>query len=821
MVLGLGWALTAMSRTIPDPTDATGFFQTVANKLLRSTFDFGITNIPVQTNGIFCYTPAVQRLLQLTANLRDAANTNFYPTVYRPTFYNDGQGNIYITGYQQVTNVIGPADPQLGNFYNITHLPVGVSSNVNMYGVPWIIGAKKYMPNFNTLYSYDTIQVTRKMQVNRPTGTTLYTRNNQNQFSTNEMVVLSITNHVGFSFWNSYGNQYPGINPIVVANCAFLGQIYQPNGVWNQPIVGVMPTFIQSLTPWPGTGVPANSYAPLTTPYIGSFVGNTVDFSVFPEASLIMDANGVVQATDPSESFANIPSTALPSFPNLQLATTNLFQGYILDGPVNGAYQVLDYVSFAGPVQVRSVTNDLADPNYPDPSQYGNQELQWSINLNISGLAYGIFNQMDVSLNDHNVPVAAQWKNPPNVPPGLANVPAAEAAFFKAFFSGAPVTYNNVTYYNTNTTSQAPYTPSRTVNAPVLWMVNDPLVHYLASDLNDPIPLSGSPDGAYQYDGYNTGPNRLPIPNLLSPNPGSPLLTQRYQPWAQISQMAEVKVLVDTNAVNLAYKDPLVYTPDTWDFPATNGLPLTSLGQVHRGTPWQTVYLKSTNILDLVNNNIPQGYNTWTYWTGDFNSSDAAIMAPANDWRLAALLAEMFNTNDTTQLASVNAANWPVLLDGTTVLPNSVSPAGLDPVVMSSNSPQAAIIATALFQAQAGEPNGVFASVGDIIGVPALSQSSPWLDAGQGQNEISDVAYEAIPSQLLLELRPDSTGAMSVSNGVVNVSFTGADAFDYAVQVSTNLLNWQTVGTNTPAQGAFALPVSGSSQQYFRTSLLP
>jgi hypothetical protein len=811
MVFCLCLASSINARTIPDPTDATGFFTTVADKLLRSTFNFGITNIPVQTNGVFCYTPAVQRLLQLTANLRDAANTNFYPTVYRPILYNDGQGKIYITGYQQVTNVSGPADPQLGNFYNITHLPVGVSSNVNVYGVPWIIGVKKYMPNFNTLYSYDTVQVTRQVQVSRPTGTTLYTRIDSSLFATNQMFVLSITNHIGFSFWNSYANSYPGGAPTVVANCSVIGRISQTNGSLNQTVVWIMPTFAQTLSSgWPGTGIPANSSAVYLAPYSGSFIAGVIDFPVFPQASLVLDNNGVVTAIDPIETFVNATATTLPNFPALELDTTNYFQGFILDGT-----NVIDYVQFAGPNQTRMVNNDLQDFNYAG----GTAHYMWSTNKTISGVNYGVQNQIYVSETDQDVPTAAQWTAPPNMPVGFENRPQEEAAFFFSFFTGTPVTYNGVTYYNTNLIAQAPYVPSRTVTSPVLWLANDPLVHYLAPDLNDPISPSGSVTGAYQYDG---GAITFPFPNLSSPAQIKPL-SQRFQPWEQSPQMDSL-YNVDTNAYNFAYRDPLIWTSDNWNFPATNSLPLTTLGQVHRGTPWQTVYLKATNILGYSQNyygNPSTGLNTWMYWTGDTNSNDASIMAPVSDWRLAALLAEMFNTNDATQLASVNAANWPVLLDGTTVLTNSVSPAELDSVVMSSNSPQATVIATALSQAQAGEPNGVFESVGDIIGVPILSQSSPWLDVG-AQNEISDAAYEAIPSQLLLELRPDSTGAMSVSNGVFNVQFTGADAFDYAVQVSTNLLNWRTVGTNSPHQGTFPLPVCGSRQQlYYRTVLLP
>ena len=49
--------------------------------------------------------------------------------------------------------------------------------------------------------------------------------------------------------------------------------------------------------------------------------------------------------------------------------------------------------------------------------------------------------------------------------------------------------------------------------------------------------------------------------------------------------------------IMLAIKDPLVYCSDDWNFP-TNKFPTVGwLGRVHRGTPWQTVYLKASNVL--------------------------------------------------------------------------------------------------------------------------------------------------------------------------------------------------------------------------------
>jgi len=831
--------ISSPARTVPDPTDAVGFFTTVADKLLRSTFSFGITNIPVLTNGVFVYTPAVQRLLQVTANLRDASTTNFYPTVYRPIFYRDPSGNVFITGYQQIAGVTGPNDPQLTAMWNLFALPFGVTSNVNVYGVPWIIGAKKYMPNFNAFYSYDTAQISRQLQVSRRM-VEAYTIHTSGDFFTNQMLILSITNHIGYSFWNSYATNYPGGASTVVANDSVSMRLYQASSGYMYTFYAVMPQFIAPMTVWPGSQWNIGNNAGLPpgyqNPYAGSFVTNTCDFPFISLAALNLDQNGNLAGTGFVElNNFNTSITAIYPFPQLELDLTNWFQGFILDGT-----HVIDYVQFDGPSEVRNLGNDVSDPNFYSLAQ---GSLMWSTNASgpgspPTGVNYGVYNQMRVSQTDQNVPTTASWISSPNYPRQLPQIPALGAEFFLAFFTEQPIIYDGIQYQNTNLVQQAPYTPIRTVTTPVVWLVNDPLVHYLSSDLTDPIP--GLNNGIWKYDGSGSGNVPLQYPALNSVYQLVPL-TERYQPWMQNAQMASLGYpQYDTNAYNLAYRDPLVYGSDDWNFPATNSLPLTTLGQVHRGTPWQTIYLKATNILDYVDAtqlfNPAVGMNTWENWTGDYDTNDAALLSPTSDWRLAGLITALFNTNDATQLASANtsSANWPQLLDGIVTLTNSTPgipdyyyPPELDAFVMTSSSPQAAFIAGAIPNAQANQPGRQFTSVGDLLSAPELSIASPWLNISDQNHldyDISDAAYEAIPSQLLARLRPDSTGGIVFINGGWSVQFSGADGFDYAVQTSTDLVNWQNVCTNQPAQGVLNFPIApatGGQPRFYRSLLLP
>jgi hypothetical protein len=288
----------------------------------------------------------------------------------------------------------------------------------------------------------------------------------------------------------------------------------------------------------------------------------------------------------------------------------------------------------------------------------------------------------------------------------------------------------------------------------------------------------------------------------------------------------------------------LVWSSDSWNFPTNLLSDLAGLGQVHRGTPWQTVYLKADDVLNILNtNDVPSsGTNTWMVWTGDSDASDAATMAPVNDRQLASLLISMLNTNDVTQLMSVNDPNvgdWLNVLNGLTVYSNSANfpvftlPAGVnlpttyDPYVMASNSPQAEIIANGIIQARAEQPNHNFYSIGDILSASALTENSPWLNTAntnQLKYGISDAVYEALPAQLLLLLRPDSFGAMSLTNGSVNLQFSGSDALSYEVQESTDLVHWMAIGTNCPVQGTFNVVIPqtpNSPQEFYRSVLLP
>ena len=88
VVLSLA-GLNLAGRTPPDASDPLGFFSSVADKMLRSTFSFGVTNIPVCSNGVFVYSPAIQRILQPLGECLRRLEYKLFPDGLPPCFLGD------------------------------------------------------------------------------------------------------------------------------------------------------------------------------------------------------------------------------------------------------------------------------------------------------------------------------------------------------------------------------------------------------------------------------------------------------------------------------------------------------------------------------------------------------------------------------------------------------------------------------------------------------------------------------------------------------------------------------------------------------------
>jgi hypothetical protein len=660
----------------------------------------------------------------------------------------------------------------------------------NVYGVPWIIGAKKGFPNFNEFSLESIVWIERKLEITRPTlNATL------SEYQTNQMYFLAISNVLGVECWNSYSSNYTSSSQIQIVardNLSMTLTNEDASGAmspvtWSNLLVNTANLPLQgSFYTWPGSAPWTPQQNKPSTPNPSSF-----DIPLSATVVLPLNANGVVStngiwiyvyqthsfipaAVDPATA-TNYMDKGIFPMPQFGLLTTNRLQVFMLDGS-----HVIDYVQFAGPDSSRNLNAEIADydPSNPDIGLWNTNFFGAS---STPSTPYGVVNQIYYALNPQQnrsyltANDDPSWRNPPG-----AGTVGQEIASLNAFLNpnhwGSGTDPNTGISYSTsnlNLTVQVAFPALRTTYQYISWQANDPLVHYVASDLNyTGTEASGLQTGTHQL---NYATTNLPANNLGQ-------LNDRYQPWGNILLTANV----DTNACNLAYKDPLVRMSDNWDFP-TNKFPGVGwLGRVHRGTPWQTVYLKATDILSEIQNGIYVGTNTWAQWTGDTQLTygqyfDADNSAPVRDRLLFDLFTTAFNDNATRGTLSVNQdhlAAWSALFSGLVVLSNNapdnlrmkllaqyqnpppsnswmiIQPAGpawtnsaLGQLVNGINQARAN---TNLFSLQA------FAHVGDILATPQFTEQSPflnWNDAVQQQNGISDEMYEWLPQQTMSLLR--------------------------------------------------------------------
>ena len=742
---------------------------------------FGLTNIPVYLNGQFIYSPAINRILQLAANIYDASTNAtypqpaFFPSVYRPllrftaTAY---ETNVFIYGYQQVGNTslqmltssipvdisarLTQAQP-----YNYTY------TNENYYGIPWILGAKKYLPGFNQISMFNQVQVTRKLQFTRDSVTS---KIGSGVFTTNQCYVIGISNDIAASFWNSYQSNYPGTVTVFAQDTISMALKNSQNGV----TYGAAPMAFQSqrtLSPWPGSAwlqnPQGNNNVLLRTPSASSFVPFEWPYNfVFP-ASFLPSSGTFATGTNVFDTGATVVQ-----LPQLQLSTTNWFYSVVLD---SSGY-IVDYVQLATPRDSTNLNTALADVYPPGNGDNNNADYNlWVTNATLGGIL-GINQQINISSGTLPVPTAF-WNPSPIFPAGAIQ---DQRTYFAAFFTGDPT--------NQELIVQAPYTPTRTLFCPYLYQPNDPLVHYLASDLN------GTPGDTALWGSSKSFVNGRWAKNDGQPQalPTTPVgvLSSRYQPWGIMNQMTTFAPPI-TNGFDLSFKDPLVWGPDYWDFP-TNLYPTVGwLGRVHRGTPWQTVYFKASDVLSetmaFINGGSQSaaniGTNLWALWTGDYDAFDAANVAPTQDRLLFDIFTTGVNDNATHGKLSVNQtgfAAWSALFSGMVALTNTTMGLSINPPITNAITTAPWVISPAGVEGQNSAlwqvytnvsayrsyfPQGVFAHMGDVLSAPGLTEQSPFLNTNfsalkkypQTQYGISDELYEWLPQQAMSLLKVSDT----------------------------------------------------------------
>ena len=714
------------------------FFTNVVNKLLTAQgVNFDPRAIPVYTNKVFAYSPAVQRLLQLAANIYDATTNSVYPnattypylpSVFRPTF-SVFTNNVYITGFVEVlnTNMLVPAGSKLVDL--VVQGPVGLNANDLVYGVPVIIGAKKGLPSFNEFSLKNLFTLSRKMKLSRLSV--------GGAITTNISYMVNVSGNFGVGAWNSYTSNYMRqVDIYVNLNAPY--DATHPNMLltndaglrWQGQIQPVVNTWTNLLV-WRGfTPGKQSGYDPA---FILSMVTNV---AFIPDSMYTYSPVGL------TTNLTTLPQTGFGfPLPRWGLGITNRLQFLMVD---TLSQRVIDYVQLRG----MDIARDLSSEIYTNSGAgfaglWSTNRSSPSINVPFDGLTAQA--QISSGATPLTSAPGGDWQGYGTFQTGVS-VQDQISQF--ARFIGGDATFTNLEI-------QAGFTAMARMYQYQSWQANDPLVHYTISDLTDVV---GKGDGT-------------PRPLLLDANvPPLALATNvtgltRYHPWGG-KDPGNAKPA----DMNLAIQDPAVGRSDHWDFP-TNKFPnIGWLGRVHRGTPWQTVYLKASDIgaTDL---------KTWGNWCGSTNVFEAAALAPANDRRLLEVFTTAFNDNAARGQLSVNQTNlavWSALLSGVVALQGTINgiasaPATnfpfvvIDPVGTNGQASPLLQMITAINNDRKTNYHGAFQHLGDILSVPELTENSPFLNLtntvphADPKWGISDEVYERIPQQVLGLLKVDHT----------------------------------------------------------------
>ena len=712
------------------------------------------------------YTPEIHQLLQLTANLYDSTRYDtdddrnpHYPTVFRPRFRVSG-GNIYLSDYVEApTNSIlaypiydmDSADPTEGRPALMTH-----TNTATVWGIPALVGARKGYPNFNEFSLETYISITRKLVLRRGTIPP-YVKNAIDK--TNAMYILSITNNtVGVEGWNSYReatNRYPrglamyvtNYTTMVLSN-ASLGLIYNPlmspllsNDFYIPGPLSLVPAKYPTNT---AVRYPTNLQAGWYATNFGTLTRNFTyisNYTYYPNSSF-----PYFHSTRINDGFEQLASDAFPKV-DWFLIVSSKVRYILVDTNQN---RVVDYANLKGLDTVIDIGKSLTDirsrPFYtpwlagaldPFPDAYD--------------FPQGIENQIKMSAG---IAKSDAWWP-------ASKAKKIEIANFCTFLGLPPGDTQATMNSATNQYYQAPLTPTIRLYHRSSWQVNDPLVHAMPWDLCD------------------EGTNAYTMTLVLPPGKDARVFSNlgktnfAYRPWGVLKSYSASDGAGGNDPFkrDRRVKDPLVRGSDDWQFPHAKYANIGWLGRVHRGTPWQTVYLKPEAI----------DGNDWVQW------AYALATHPTNDWRLLDLFTVAQHPNATVGLMPVNQTNvaaWSATLSGVFVFTNELvdtilNPSAGDPqspdavgamiphyrmytneVMIQPGSAQVQFIVDGISRVRNTLPNQRFTRVSELLLVPEFTVLSPFINTNSATQlgyGISDQVYECLPEKIMSLLRMEES----------------------------------------------------------------
>jgi hypothetical protein len=769
------------------PWSTRAFFMAASDRLLRHYTNFGpnlcVTNIQIYPTNQF--NARVFQILKQVANILDRVDDNFpgrlpnepdFPNIFRPMFTDIGTNLLYVSDFREFTNalalpavrIMDPNDP--GTFAN--NSPAQIMMTL---GVPMIVGAEKGHPNLNEIVLRSPGFIARKL------GFFKNSTNDLRPVFTNQMYHMGVRPSFGVELWNPYAATLPREYNLVVQG-EMISMITNSSGqiVWGtNTVIQPAPNAPWLPLPLPGRrpftnqynitrNIPANTWAgsPASLSFIASPFTNLAEL---PTAKFTNQGPPTFLPARPGRT--NLASAILwydsyerttPSFylPDWTWVVTNRLRYFLYDTAtariVDVANVVLDH---------RMSVDELLQGVQPLAAQGPSPYRYWDFRRvgGGSNAPYrGILEQIATSTNASSI----EWNDYNVAAVFSSSVPNSQKARAAADFAQ---------FLTTNTTklsAQTPFNPIMAWATEHAWGVNDPFVHYLGVDYQvfgetNPIPVQSLPDAYIQMTNRRS--------QFMSN------INYTYRPWGgnrPVFGFDEDALITDYDVTK---QDPLVRWADDWNFSTNYYGNIGWLGRVHRGTPWQSIYLKA-GIYPT---------NLWRNWAG------SPLTHPTNDWMLADYFTVSVDPDSRRGLLSVNQTNraaWAAALSGVSVLGTNFVPFSSDaaaqpppnrPIFIAPNSPELDGIIAGIERVRRAQPAAVFSNLASFLSVSEVSATnnggivSPYLSfnglpppvrrlGSANPNSymdtlgLDDVSYERIPQQVLSLLKVEEQPRFAV-----------------------------------------------------------
>ncbi|KAB2674268.1 MAG: hypothetical protein DVB31_02470 [Verrucomicrobia bacterium] len=761
------------------------------------------TNIVRGVTNIYRWDAQVHRLMQVAANIYDASHAVStarpgnpraeVPSVFRPILYRqatNGTTLVRLAGFQEVTNSLAMARPwiDLDDPRQVARLPatpdvaaiLAARQDFNAYGIPFVVGAKRGLGNFQEGFWQTRMDVTRRLRLVKSLPLNTLSRTNARpwedpRFRAEAQYRFDVNNAFGMDAWNSYSTITNRLAVTLIATNYYEFAIIDENDSPNRvPRVFASGSRSASASIAAGKWSPQQFLTPLNTGFGTNFIYDQLQRILYP-------------GNQTNSGYADVRVPA----PRLTLAFTNRLV-YVA---VDQTGRLLDVVNLKSVLYETNVLRLLGARGTAGATGLRMNQF-WNTNLYPGGgfLQQGLALQFDGSLgSDRNgraidIPNSL-WNDAPGIrPAGQQNEFEKDGLYYFMFRgarrAGQQVTPQLQAQYG-GVVAQAGFTPTASVSLTDRRQANDPLVHFTLEDLAPGAITSTAPEGYVEIK----VPGRFPLRSnaeisfaidqrSLSNHLGNRAkVVSAYAPWGVNADLgAAAPVPVDdpnSTAYDVAYKDSLVRRSDDWNFP-TNKFPSVGwLGRVHRGTPWQTIYLKGIRPEAGTRSATDRftGLKSWAAWSGHGGTQ------PTNDWNILDLFTSAVNDNGARGLLGVNNAEraaWSAVLSGVPVLTNSGN--GLATRFVSPASPELQSIVDSINVARTQFPNGRFERVGQVFSAPGLGvgaignnqyalQFSPFVapftrsaDASTRKMVVAtvpDEVIEQIPQSTLSLLRAD------------------------------------------------------------------